>query len=132
MKKFLRRNTVQYSRLGRNRRKKQIWRKPKGRHNKMREKRRGYSAIVKIGYKKNNEERGKIEGKKIFLIRSLNDLSKMKKNEVGKIGKIGKKKKIEIIAKAKESGIILYNLNMEKYLKNNKLKERKLEEKINK
>jgi len=38
MKKFLRRTWSRYSKLGRKRKKKQKWRKPTGRDNKMREK----------------------------------------------------------------------------------------------
>ncbi len=41
-KKFLRRNWNKYKRIGKGNKKKQKWRKPRGRDNKMREKRRGY------------------------------------------------------------------------------------------
>ncbi len=54
--KFLRRIHNRYSKLGRRRKKKQIWRRPTGRDNKMRERRRGYPARVQIGYKKNEHE----------------------------------------------------------------------------
>jgi len=47
-KRFLRRLTNRYLKLGKKRKKKQKWRKPKGRHNKMREKERGYPAVVSI------------------------------------------------------------------------------------
>jgi len=122
MKKFLRRNSDRHSKLGRKRKKKQIWRKPKGRHNKMREKIRGYPAVVKIGYRSNNKESGKFDGKEPILIRNVKDLEKMKGNEIGIIAKIGKRKKIELAQKAKEKGIKLYNLNVKKYLNKNKLK----------
>ena len=65
-KRFLRRLTNRYLKLGKKRKKKQKWRKPKGRHNKMREKERGYPAVVSIGYRKNRNERGLI--KKIYKI----------------------------------------------------------------
>ena len=57
--KFLRRTSSRYSKLGKGRKKKQIWRRPTGRHNKMRNKRNGYPVIVSIGYgtKKIGEER---------------------------------------------------------------------------
>ena len=54
--KFLRRTWSRYSKLGKQRKKKQIWKAPKGRDNKMREKRKGYPAVVSIGYKKPQKE----------------------------------------------------------------------------
>jgi ribosomal protein L32E len=39
-RKFLRRIWSRYSKLGKKRKKKQVWRKPRGRDNKMREKRK--------------------------------------------------------------------------------------------
>ena len=60
MKKFLRRTWNRYSKLGKRRKKKQVWRRPTGRDNKMREKRRGYPAVVSLGYRKEKNTRGKI------------------------------------------------------------------------
>jgi len=128
MKKFLRRNSDRHSKLGRNRRKKQTWRKPKGRHNKMRDKRRGYPAIVKVGYKNSDVEREKINGMVPVLVMNVKDLGKIKSNEVGIIGNVGKKKKIEIVQKAKESKIKLHNVNIEKFLEKNKMKTSKTQE----
>lgn len=117
IKKFLRRSSDRYSKLGKRKKKKQIWRKPKGRDNKMREKRRGYPAVVKIGYKN--------EGHKTqIVIRNLKDLEKVKNQDLVIVGKVGKKKKIEIVKKAKEKGIKL-NLNIEKFLEKVKPKEKK-------
>ena len=59
-KKFLRRIWKRYSKLGRKRKKEQKWRRPKGRDNKMREKRRGYPITVRIGYRGEKKERGKV------------------------------------------------------------------------
>ncbi|MEK6830324.1 MAG: eL32 family ribosomal protein [Nanoarchaeota archaeon] len=127
MGKFLRRNSDRHSKLGRNRKKKQIWRKPKGRHNKMRDKKRGYPAVVKIGYRKSNGERRKLEGRDPILIMNLKDLGKMDKGKIGVIGAVGKKKKIEMVKKAKENKISLYNINIEKFLKENQRKEKQKE-----
>ena len=99
--KFLRRVWNRYSKLGKGRKKKQIWRSPKGRDNKMREKRRGYPVVVSIGYKKGEELRSVVEDKKIVLIKNLRELEKVKDNEIIIIGKIGKKK-IELEKKKKE------------------------------
>ena len=125
MKKFLRRNSDRHSKLGRKRKKKQIWRKPKGRHNKMRDKKRGYPAVVKIGYRKSNKERKRLEGMEPILIMNIKDMEKMEKGKIGLIGAIGKKKKIELVKKAKENKIVLYNINIEKFLKENQEKNKK-------
>jgi large subunit ribosomal protein L32e len=113
---FLRRDAARYSKFGKGRGKKASWRAPKGRDNKMREKRRGYAAVVSIGYKKPASE------EKIIEIINVNDLNKLKKNEVGFVKALGKKKKIEIAKKAKEMKIKLKNMNPEKYLEENKEK----------
>lgn len=112
MAKFLRRTWSRYGKLGKSKKKKQVWRKPKGRDNKMREKRKGCPVSVSVGYKKKNSERSKIR-----IIRNLKDLEKTKKNEILVIGKLGKKKKIEIVKKAKEKNIALQNINIQKFLK---------------
>jgi len=80
--KFLRRTFNRYSKLGKRRKKKQVWRRPTGRDNKMREKRKGYPPIVSIGYKKNK----RLE-KKMIVVRNIKDLDTIKKNETVIIGK---------------------------------------------
>lgn len=124
---FLRRTWNRYSKLGKRRKKKQVWRNPTGRHNKMREKRRGYSIVVSLGYKKNKNTKGKIFEKTPVMIQNIKDLEKMGKNEIGIIGKIGKRKRIQIAKKAKENNITLHNLNPKKYLKKNEKKDKKQE-----
>ena len=123
---FLRRTWSRYSKLGKRRKKKQKWKKPTGRDNKMREKRRGYPAVVSIGYKKKK----KLE--KIVIVRNIKELDAVKKNEIVIIGKVGKKKKIEILKKAKGKKIKFQNINAEKFLKKNvKVEKEKVEEKKN-
>jgi len=124
MAKFLRRTWNRYSKLGKRKKKKQVWRRPKGRDNKMREKRKGYPRVVSIGYKKKKSER-----KNIIMIRNLGDLEKAKKNEIVILGDIGKKKKIEMAKKAKKMKIHIQNLNIEKFLKKSENKEKKEETK---
>lgn len=112
--KFLRRIWKRHSKLGKRRKKKQVWRKPKGRDNKMREKRKGYPAVVSIGYKKGRKK------KVPFVVRNINDLNKIKKSPEKyfiTLGKLGKKKKIEILKKAKDAGIPIQNINIKKFLK---------------
>ena len=114
MKKFLRRVLNRHLKLGKNRKKKHKWRRPTGRDNKMREKRKGYPKVVSVGYKK--EKTRSVEGKKPRIISNLKELEKIK-NEKIIIGKIGKRKKIEVAKKAKEMKIKIHNLNTEKFLR---------------
>jgi len=123
MPKFLRRTHNRYSKLGKRRKKKQVWRRPTGRDNKMREKRRGYGSVVSIGYKKGEEE-------KRIIISNPNELENIGKKDLIIVGNVGKKKKIEIAKKAKAMKIKLYNLNAEKFLK--KIQELKEKEKVKK
>lgn len=115
--KFLRRTWNKYSKLGLRRKKKQVWRRPHGRDNKMREKRGGYPPVVSIGYKGQKDSRGKIDNKKAVIVNNMKEFSKLKTGEIAIIGKIGKKKKLEIAKKAEEAGIQIYNLNINKFLK---------------
>jgi len=124
-KKFLRGKWRTYSKLGRGRKKKQKYRRATGRHNKIRENKKGNPKKVRIGYKKS--ERNKVSEVKIIVnIRGLSELGKGIKIM---LGKIGKKKKIEIVKKAKELGVKIQNINIEKFLK--KI-EKEREEKIKK
>src|SRR3989344_910443 len=143
--RFLRRKWRAYSKLGKGRKKKQVWRRPTGRDNKMREKRKGRPATVSIGYGK-----GKYKIKSV-VINTVGELEKMNKNQkiiLGKIGKkkkleisiffsfaifaissffffpiilgkIGKKKKLEMAKMAKEKNIEISNLNIKKFLRKN-------------
>ena len=109
-KKFIRRNWSKASRLGKGRKKKQVWRAPKGRHSKTRMKRKGYPTKVMIGFKQPQKA-------KRAMISNAKEMEKIKKGEIVIIRKMGKKKKIEIAKIAKEKGISIYNLNVEKILK---------------
>jgi ribosomal protein L32E len=123
--KFLRRISNRYSKLGKGRKKKQVWRNPTGRHNKMREKRRGYPATVSIGYAKDKDIRGKLQERVPVMVYSVGELEKIKENEIAVIGNVGKKKKIEMAKKAQEMKIALHNLNAKKFLKENEMKKKK-------
>jgi len=122
MPKFLRHTAHKYSKLGLRRKKKQIWRRPTGRDNKMREQRRGHPPIVSIGYSTHKKTRGTINGKIPVLIRNVSDVQKIQKNQIALLGKIGKKNKIEIAKKAKELKVEIYRFNSEKFLKLNEKK----------
>lgn len=109
MVKFLRRTWNRYAKLGKGRKKKQIWRRPTGRDNKMREKRRGYPAVVSVGYGKKKQE-------KILVIKTKREIENTTSGQKIIIGKIGKKKGIELLKLAKEKKLIIVNKVVEKKL----------------
>jgi len=109
-KKFLRRIWNRHSKLGKGRKKKQIWRRPSGRDNKMRERRRGYASRVEVGYKKSGR-------RNLILVKTLEDIEGIEKKDIVIMGNIGKKKKIEIVKRAKENKIKFKNLNVKQFLK---------------
>jgi len=117
MPKFLKRDSGRLSKFGKRRKKMQSWRRPKGRDNKMREKRKGYPAVVRIGYAQSNSEKGKINKKIPKIIKNIKDLESIKKEEIGILGKIGNKKRIEIVKKAKEMKVELYKVDIGAFLK---------------
>lgn len=112
---FQRRGNTRYSRLGHKRKSKQRWKKPNGRDNKMREKRRGYPVVVSIGYGKPKTEQPKI-------VRNLNELKEIKHGGKIILGNIGNKKKLEMIKKAKEMKLEIVNLNEKKFSRKVKIK----------
>ena len=83
----------------------------------MREKRKGYPAVVSIGYRTNKKEKGKIMGLKPVIVKNNEELEKIGKNEVAVLEKIGKKKKIEIAKFAISRGIKFANFNPKKFMK---------------
>jgi large subunit ribosomal protein L32e len=119
MPQFLRRTWKRYSKLGGGRKKKQVYRKPTGRDNKMREKKKGHPATVSVGYRSENKKRYKIKSKTPIMIYSIKDLENIGKEEIGIVGNVGKIKKIKIVKLAKERGIPLKNINAKNYLKKN-------------
>jgi large subunit ribosomal protein L32e len=129
MPKFLRHTAHKYSKLGLRRKKKKIWRRPTGRDNKMREKRRGHPAVVSIGYSTDKNTRGNVMKKTPVVVRNVQDLQKVQKNQIAMLSGIGKKKKIEIAKKAKELKIEIFMLNIDKFLKVNEKKDKKEEKK---
>jgi len=103
------RGACRKSRFGVRRRKMQKWRKARGRHNKMRERRKGRANIVEIGYRTLAKDRGKIEGKIPKLITNLKQVEGIQKNEAAIIARMGKKKKQEIFKKLQEKGVKILN-----------------------
>ena len=126
MPTFLRRDAVRFSKFGKGRGKKAKWRSPKGRDNKMREKRRGYPIVVSIGYSTDKKEKGNIKALVPLTVRNLSDLEKATTKNIIIIGNIGKKKKIEILEKAKALKLTVDKTNVDRAL--DKLKGAKKDE----
>jgi len=130
--KFLRRKNQAYKKLGKRNKRMQILRKPTGRDNKMREKRKGYPAVVSIGYKTDKIVRGNIRDKQPVMIYNVKDLANVKEKQIAIIAHVGKKKRLEISKKAKEMKIEVHNVNVNKFIKKNEIKEKPKDEKSNK
>jgi large subunit ribosomal protein L32e len=128
MKKFLRRDAVRFAKFSKGRGKKAKWRSPKGRDNKMREKRKGYPAVVSIGYSKTKSERGKVGELIPVIVRNVSELEGVGKENVIVIGKIGNKRKIEILEKAKQMKLKVDKTNVEKALGKLSEKQKKKQE----
>lgn len=101
-KQFLRRDSIRHSKLGNKRPKLQKWRKPKGRDNKMRLKRKGYPKVVSIGYKKPKREQP-------VLVYNIEDLKNLTKESKIILARVGMRKKLEIIKHAQENKIKILN-----------------------
>jgi large subunit ribosomal protein L32e len=131
-KRFLRRKWSVFSKLGKGRRKKQVWRRPKGRHAKMREAKTGYGAHPVVGYKSARVDRGKIQGLMPVRISNMSDLLNVQKGEIAIISaKLGLFKKYDIAKKAVGMNLKFLNFEPQKFIKEFEAKkaEKKTEEK---
>ena len=113
-KKFLRTDHMRYSKLGKRRKSLLKWRRPKGRDNKMREKRFGYPKSPSVGYKTPSSEAGKLKGKEVIRVNNLKELGRVGKDSKVIVAKVGAKKRIEIIKMALEKKIDIVNLVKER------------------
>jgi ribosomal protein L32E len=120
--KFKRTDAVKYSKLGVRRKKKQVYRKAKGRDNKIRLNMKGHVRNVKVGFKKSEKIRGLINEKKPVLVHNIKEIEKIGNDEIGILAKIGSKKKKEISEYCKQHNVKLKNLDSEKFIR--KLKSR--------
>lgn len=128
-RKFLRTDSVRFSRLGKGRKKLQKWRAAKGRDNKIRERRFSYPVSPRIGYKKPKSESGKIYGKDVLIVRNLDEVKKASKACAIIIGKVGAKKRIEMIKKADERGLHVVNVSKDQSAKDKTTKDKATKEK---
>ena len=115
--KFLRKDWHKISGLGLRRKNKQVWRKPKGRHNKLRQKWKSHGLFVSIGYGARHAEKGFIKGLAPVRIHTLAQLQQMQKGQIAVIANLGMKKKLALVKKAMELNIPLH-VNAKKLLHN--------------
>jgi len=108
-KKFLRTSMHQFNRLGSNKKKLRKWRRPRGRHSKVREHIRGKMTEPVIGFRTARNTRGTIYGKIPILVKNLKELESVGKENLIIIAKIGKRKRQEIEKQAQEKGIEIFN-----------------------
>ncbi|MEM3405642.1 MAG: eL32 family ribosomal protein [Candidatus Pacearchaeota archaeon] len=111
-RKFLRRGTTYYIRLGKRQKKKQKWRRQRGRHSKIRVRKKGRLKKVQIGFGKSKKNKFLLKGKLPILVNNIYDLKKVdkEKNIVIISSKIGKKKRKQIIEEAKNKNIEILNI----------------------
>ncbi len=112
-KDFQRQDFMRSHKLGR-KKVKVAWRKPKGRHSKMRKRRKSYPKIVLIGYKSPKVTSGKINSLKPILVHNSRELLKVKKENIVILAKVGSKKRIELIKLANEKNIKILNMGGKK------------------
>ena len=107
---FLRADTFRHSRLGKNRKKLQKWRRPRGKHNKLRLKRAGHPPQPGIGYGSPRSEEGRIQGKIPYIVHNLHELEVLSEGSIAILARVGAKKKIDLLKKAQELNIPIANL----------------------
>ncbi len=115
--RFVRKDWYKISSLGLRRKKKQVWRKPKGRHNKLREKKKSHGAWPSIGYRSPRIIRGRVKGIKPVLVHNEMELENLSKDNAIIIAHVGLKNKGKIVKKAVVGGIRILNLNVKEFLK---------------
>lgn len=110
--KFIRQDSTRYSKIGKNRKKLQKWRNPRGRHSKMRLKRKSYPVSPSVGYKSSKIERGMLNNKSPILAINLKDiLNATSENIIIISSKVGAKKKLEMLKLISEKKLEVFNLN---------------------
>ena len=109
-KRFVRQESHRHSRLGKKRKKLQVWRKPKGRDSKIRLKVRGRPESPTVGHKSPRKELHKIKGHSVVLIHNMRELFSLREGSSALLARIGARKKIEIIEEAKKKKITILNV----------------------
>jgi len=108
--RFLRKDTFKISSIGKRRRKKQKWRRARGRHSKIRRKEKGYGKEPGIGYSSPRKIRGFIDGLKPIRIANMRELNKVKEGNIIILSRtLGKRKRDEIMKIIKEKNMKVLN-----------------------
>lgn len=108
--RFLRSDTVRHVRLGKNKRRLQKWRRPRGRHSKIRRKRFGYPVQPSIGYKQSARISGLVKGKIPSYVIHIKDLRSLQKGDLIIVSRrLGAKKRLELFKQAQEKHLIVLN-----------------------
>jgi len=128
--RFVRKDWRELSKLGRGRKKKQRWRKPKGRHNKLRAKKRSVGKMPGVGYRSPKSIRGTFQGLTPIWIINESQLNNLKQEGIAVMASIGLKKRIQIATKAKQLGVKFVNLDIDKFLNEFQIKDKGKLEKI--
>jgi len=103
---FLRQEAGKFKKL------KKCWRRPPGRHSKLRRGRKPRGRKPSVGYGSPMEARGLTrEGMRPVLVASVDDLKKLDKGKDAAIirSAVGKKKRAEIIIEAEKTGVTVLN-----------------------
>ena len=115
VKQFLRADTFRYKRIGSHSRKLSKWRRPRGKHNKLRLNRTGHPQSPSIGFGTPKSQAGKIMRLIPKNINNLHDLESAGKDNIIIISRrLGARKKLEIIKKAEEKKIPIFNMGGKK------------------
>jgi large subunit ribosomal protein L32e len=87
------------------------WRKPRGFQSKMRLQRKGYNAIVKVGYRTPRVLRGRLSnGLLETIVISPSDLKNIQKDQIALISRtLGNRKRLELLKEAKKLKIRISN-----------------------
>jgi large subunit ribosomal protein L32e len=103
---FVRQDAHRFGKLAKN------WRKPRGRHSKMRLEKKGKPAIVNKGYRSPKSVRGMTkEGFVHITVFSKQDLERVDAKQVVIVGaSVGKRKRVEIVDVAQQKGIKILNI----------------------
>jgi large subunit ribosomal protein L32e len=113
-KKFTRRCTNYYLKLGSKQKSKRRWRRERGLDSKVRRMHKGRPSKVLIGFGTAKKERYLIKNKTPVLIKNLKELNKIDKGKnIIIIARIGRKKREEIIKVANENKVQILNFKGE-------------------
>jgi len=111
-RQFLRQDWFRFSKFGKRRKNKLVWRRPRGTHSKIRIRKRGNPGIPLIGHKQSAKYSGKIAGLKPVLVHNMKELESVdKKSYAAILARVGARNKLEMIKKAESVGIKIINLS---------------------